>query len=87
MTAPMKLEKSATSPMRSSATWASSRSRSSGHMLFGAYTREAAEHFLALVLERATHDRGRDLVDVGGGVGDDEVRCRPSRRRCAEVVR
>src|SRR4029077_7797251 len=29
--------------------------------------------FLSLVFERAADDRGRDGVDVGGGVGDDEV--------------
>ncbi len=45
MTAPMKLEKSATSPTRSSPTCSTSRSLSSGQSLDGAYTREAAEHF------------------------------------------
>ena len=41
----MKFEKSATSPIRSSATCSVRRSFSAGHMLFGAKTREAAEHF------------------------------------------
>ena len=45
MTAPMKLEKSDTSPTRSSPTCATRRSLSSGQRFDGAYTREAAEHF------------------------------------------
>ena len=45
MTAPMKFEKSETSPYLSSPTCATSCSWMAGHMLAGAYTRDAAEHF------------------------------------------
>ena len=45
ITAPMKLEKSLTSPILIVPTSSTSRSRSSGQRFAGAYTREAAEHF------------------------------------------
>ena len=45
ITAPMKLRKSATSPMRMSAIMAVARSRTSGQSVSGMYAREAALHF------------------------------------------
>ena len=45
ITAPMKFEKSLTSPIVMVPTSSTSRSFSSGQRFEGAYTREAAEHF------------------------------------------
>ena len=73
MTAPMKFEKSPTSPIAIEPTSSASRSRSSGQMRFGDVDARGGRALLALVLERAAHDRGRDRVDVGARVRDDEV--------------
>src|SRR5262249_41788989 len=72
ITAPMKLEKSATSPTLIVPTSSARRSRSAGHRFEGAYTREAAEHFCPWYSGGAGAAGGGAGGGVGGGRGENE---------------
>ena len=73
ITALVKLPKSSTDPIVSASVSAISPSFSAGHSDAGTYDAGGRRALLPGVLERAADQRGPQHVDVGRGVGDDEV--------------